>query len=161
MTLPAISSSCTLEHTFVEVKCGGSGFYVIHLPSPGVWCSCTPGAVNDSLCWASRKRCTFSQGSFVSGLSLVRISHYRYQLMAFSLSKYTASVRSEWCLFQGSPSFAVTVLVKRASQTEIHSVLQTETFHSLHVPWDTLIGLRDLLWLRLRKNEIDVVNASL
>lgn len=102
------------------------------------WCLVLPlRLVNEWLGVLGLEKRTSSQGSFASGLSLIQISHCRCPLVALSF-------------FQARTSEAF------ISGTALTFCSHSACWNGLRSPqvvcsWDTVMWLRGLLWLRLRK----------
>lgn len=144
VALPSVSLSCTLMHILMQVQVWGCSLFPFQiLIDPHVlfsaptyadqWMTWCDGLTLGSAC--SQKVC--HQSRFTT----------RYPQMGSSF----VQVHTSAAFISGiPPSFAVVVLVEISSQVETWSIFRSEALSRLCVPWDTVIWLRGLLWLKMR-----------
>lgn len=88
-------------------------------------------------CWAYLEKRTFSQGPFASAVSLIQISHCRCPLVAL----FFIQVHTSEAIISGT---TLIFCIHTACWNGLRSL-------QVVCSWDTMIWLRGLLWLRLRK----------
>lgn len=149
MALLSVSLSCTLKHILMQLQVWGFSLLLFQILIDPHVLSSAPTYADQWMTWCDG----LTLGSTCSQKDpLLQVCHQsrfttRYPQMGSSF----VQVHTSATFISGIPSsFAVVVLVEISSQVETWSIFQSETFSRLCVPWDTVIWLRGLWWLRMR-----------